>query len=106
LKLAAPEEHEYEQLTNIWNELEMEKEPSVTEFRLQTSLLVSSVTSFCMKPSGPMLSQAAWIFRRLPGHRFYLSAKINEDKRFQKWDRYFQAQDAARAVRNRKNYFV
>jgi SAM-dependent methyltransferase len=107
IEAGGPEEHEYEQLTNIWNELEMEKEPSGNGVSTADELarlfgdqfLHETIQGLCYrKPHG-----YSGDYQVID---FIYQQKINEDKRFQKWDRYFQAQDAARAVRNRKNYFV
>jgi len=107
IEAGGPEEHEYDQLTDVWNELKIGKESS------DNGVLTADELAHLFGDRFLNETIHGFSYRKPHGYAgdyqiidIIYQQKINEDKRFQKWDRYFQAQDAARAVRNRKNYFV
>ncbi len=102
-----PEEYEYEELTSIWNGLKVEKESTTADVLTSKQLIHLFGDQF--------LSETihGFSYRKPHGYAgdfqvidYIYQQKINDNKRFQKWDKYFQAQHAAQAVRNRKNYFI
>jgi len=93
-----PEPHEYQEFTNIVDHL---KDHQVAAFRdiIKDSLNVNTLIGHgFVKPYG------------YPGdftiiHAIY-NDSINPDPKFSNWDRFFQNQPGAHAVRNRKEYFL
>ncbi|MGD0582176.1 MAG: hypothetical protein ABR974_04430 [Bacteroidales bacterium] len=93
-----PEPHEYEEFTSIVNNLDP---AGIDYFREQIKNILNENTLIghgFVKPYG------------YPGD-FALIDKIykfdvNADTRYQNWDRFFQNQPAAMAVRNRKDFFI
>lgn len=102
-----PEPHEYELLTKIADKLSREyKAGNVSEIDLK--LMQNSFGEECLQAT-------------LHGHSitkpygyagdFMIIDKIyrkhmTPDKRFEKWDRFWQSCAATQAVRNRKTYFI
>ena len=93
-----PEPHEYQELTAIINNL---GDPELEYFRdaIKESLNENTLIGHgFVKPFG------------YPGdftiiHNIY-KLYVNPDERYSNWDRFFQDQAGARAVRNRKDYFL
>lgn len=93
-----PEPHEYQVFTDIVNHL---KDNQVEQFReiIKESLDVNTLIGHgFVKPYG------------YPGdykliHAIY-EKRVNPDPRYNNWDRFFQNQPGAQAVRNRKDYFL
>ena len=93
-----PEPHEYRELTAIINNLE---DPELEYFRdtIKESLNENTLIGHgFVKPFG------------YPGdftiiHNIY-RLYVNPDEKYSNWDRFFQDQAGAHAVRNRKDYFL
>lgn len=93
-----PESHEYSEFTAIINNLE---DPELEYFRdtIKESLNENTLIGHgFVKPFG------------YPGdftiiHNIYRQY-VNPDKKYSNWDRFFQDQAGAHAVRNRKEYFL
>jgi SAM-dependent methyltransferase len=98
IKNGGPELHEYEEFNYLVKTLDAE---NLHEFRevINPILNVNSLIGRSyVKPFG------------YPGD-FYLidhiySNHVNEDKKYRKWDMYYQDQEGTIAVRNRKDYFL
>lgn len=107
IEAGGPEENEYDELTGIWDSLNLEKEDTSSKKLTTDKLLHLFGVDF--------LNQTiqGFGYRKPHGYagdfeiidKIYLQ-KINADKKFQKWDKYFHSQHATIAVRNRKNYFI
>ncbi len=107
IEAGGPEEHEYEQLNSIWNELKIATE-SLTDDVLTAEQLTHLFGEQFFQQTLHGMS-----YRKPHGYAgdyqvidLVYQQKINEDKRFEKWDKYFQSHEACQAVRNRKSYFV
>ena len=98
VKKGGPEPHEYKEFTAIINNLE---DPELEYFRdtIKESLNANTLIGHgYVKPFG------------YPGdfsiiHNIY-KLYVNPDKKYSNWDRFFQDQAGAHAVRNRKDYFL
>jgi len=98
VKKGGPEPHEYKEFTAIINNLE---DPELEYFRdtIKESLNANTLIGHgFVKPFG------------YPGdfsiiHNIY-KLYVNPDQKYSNWDRFFQDQAGAHAVRNRKDYFL
>ena len=98
VKKGGPEPHEYKEFTAIINNLE---DPELEYFRdaIKESLNENTLIGHgYVKPFG------------YPGdfsiiHNIY-KLYVNPDEKYSNWDRFFQDQAGAHAVRNRKDYFL
>jgi extracellular factor (EF) 3-hydroxypalmitic acid methyl ester biosynthesis protein len=102
-----PEENEYDELTDIWDNLDIEEEDRASK--------AFPGNKFINLFSDDFLNQTiqGFGYRKPHGYSgdfeiidYIYQQKINTDKRFQKWDKYFHSQYATKAVRNRKSYFI
>lgn len=93
-----PEPHEYKEFTAIINNLD-DSELGVFRDTIRDSLNVNTLIGHgYVKPYG------------YPGdftiiHNIY-KQYVNPDEKYSNWDRFFQDQAGAHAVRNRKDYFL
>lgn len=98
VKKGGPEPHEYKEFSAIVNNLEDEELKFFREV-IGDSLNVNTLIGHgFVKPFG------------YPGdfsliHNIY-QGYVNPDRRYSNWDRFFQDQAGAHAVRNRKEYFL
>jgi extracellular factor (EF) 3-hydroxypalmitic acid methyl ester biosynthesis protein len=107
IQAGGPEETEYDELTHIWETITISEEGSdpgaLSREKLAalfgSDFLNSTLQGFsCRKPHG--YSGDFEIIDTM-----YLQ-KLTDQKKFQKWDKYAYAHHAARAVLNRKKYFI
>jgi SAM-dependent methyltransferase len=102
-----PEPHEYAQLMKMADQLNKEhKSGNISEVDLQ--LMQNSFGEECLKATlhGHSITKPygyAGDFMIID--KFY-SKHVTPDKRFEKWDKFWQSCAATRAVRNRKTYFI
>ncbi len=98
VKNGGPEPREYKEFTAIVNNLE-DQELEHFRYTIRDSLNMNTLIGHgYVKPYG------------YPGdfsiiHHIY-QWHVNPDKRYSNWDRFFQDQEGAHAVRNRKDYFL
>jgi len=102
-----PEENEYDELTHIWDNIDVEGKSTTTDGEARDKLICLFGDEF--------LNQTiqGFGYRKPHGYAgdfeiidYIYQIKISRVERFQKWDKYFHSQHATKAVRNRKNYFI
>lgn len=105
IKAGGPQEFEYDELTQTWDNISAETDPSLslTKEKLKrlfgAHFLSHTLQGFSYrKPYG-----YSGDFKIID---LIYQQEISRDKRYQKWDKYFQSIHACRAVRNRKSYFI
>jgi hypothetical protein len=104
IQAGGPEEHEYEEMTRMWDSLIVETNPSGNDRQKLIDLfgddfLHQTIQGHsCRKPHG-----YAGDYQIID---FIYQKKIIAEARFQKWDKYLHSLHATRAVRNRKDYFI
>lgn len=107
IKAGGPEVHQYDELTHLWDSLNAVEENANPDRGTKNKViqifgkehLNETIQGFgYRKPHG-----YAGDFEMID---FIYQQKITPNKLFQKWDQYFHAQHATRAVRNRKKYFI
>lgn len=105
IEAGGPEESEYNELTSIWNSLQLEG--SAPDLLMREDIVRLFGDEF--------LSQTMQGFTYRKPHGYsgdfeiidnIYEGRLNRDKRFQKWDKYYYAHQACKAVRNRKRYFI
>ncbi len=107
IEAGGPEVNQYDELTYLWNALDTVEENESAEKGTKNRVmqifgeehLKETIQGFgYRKPHG------------YPGDfeiiDFIYQQKVTSNKLFQKWDYYFHAQHAPKAVRNRKKYFI
>lgn len=107
IEAGGPEVNEYDELTHLWDSLDPVEENANVDGETKNSIirifgeehLNETIQGFgYRKPHG-----YAGDFEIID---FIYQQKTTSNKLFQKWDHYFHAQHASRAVRNRKKYFI
>jgi len=98
VKKGGPEPHEYKELTAIINNLENSEVEYFREIIKESLNANTLIGHGYLKPFG------------YPGdftiiHNIY-RRYVNPEKKYSNWDRFFQDQAGAHAVRNRKDYFL
>ena len=98
-----PEESEYDDMTNTWNQLIVQERPTFNGHRLVDLFGEEFLNETIQGHS----------FRKPQGYSgdyqiidFIYEQTIIASDRYSKWDKYFHYASAAKAVRNRKEYFI
>jgi extracellular factor (EF) 3-hydroxypalmitic acid methyl ester biosynthesis protein len=107
IEAGGPEVNEYDEVTNIWNDLILGEETISPQVLSKNNLVRLFGNDFLTE------TVQGFAFRKPHGYSgdfeiidFIYQNKTNQDLRFKKWDKYFYAQQACKALRNRKRYFI
>lgn len=105
IEAEGPEENQYDELSALWDVIDMEKNGDTKSTRDEVMGLFG--------PEFLGQTMQGLSYRKPHGYSgdfeiidLIYQRKINSDRRFVKWDKYFQAHAAPNAVRNRKEYFI
>ena len=104
IQSGGPEEHEYEEMTKLWDSLVVNTALAGPDRYKLVDLFGEDFLNQTIQGHS---------YRKPHGYAgdyqiidFIYQQKIIAEERFQKWDKYFHSQHAAGAVRNRKDYFI
>ncbi len=107
IQAGGPEETEYDELTHIWDSLDVVDETSPSKELTREKLLQLFGDDFLNH------TLQGLTYRKPHGYSgdfeiidYMYQKKMFSDTRFQKWDKYYYAHQAANAVINRKRYFI
>ena len=107
IKAGGPEESEYDEMTKLWDAIEVDRLENGADGQFKKKLLDLFGDDFLQQ------TIQGYGYRKPHGYAgdyqiidFIYQQKIIADARFEKWDKYLHFTHATRAVRNRKAYFV
>jgi extracellular factor (EF) 3-hydroxypalmitic acid methyl ester biosynthesis protein len=107
IQAGGPEETEYEEMTKMWDSLVLQPGSSANKENGHHRLVDLFGQDFVQQ------TIQGFSFRKPHGYSgdyeiidAIYQQKILSESRFQKWDKYLHWVDAAKAVRNRKDYFI
>jgi len=106
IQAGGPEEHEYEEMTRIWDSLIVQGIPSDDGHGSHKLVDLFGEEFLHSTIQG-------YSFRKPHGYAgdyeiidYIYQEKVMAEDKFQKWDKYLHSLHATRAVRNRKDYFI
>ncbi len=107
IEAGGPEESEYDEVTDIWDNLNLEDADAGTKTLTRDKLLLLFGEDFLNH------TIQGFAYRKPHGYAgdfemidLIYQEKITQNILFQKWDKYTHAQHCTKAVRNRKKYFI
>jgi SAM-dependent methyltransferase len=107
IQAGGPEENEYDELTHIWDSLIVDDEATASKQLTRGKLLQLFGDEFINN------TLQGFSYRKPHGYSgdfeiidYVYQQKLPAEKKFHKWDKYYYKLHAAKAVINRKKYFI